>query len=116
MQQAAFVTALVVSYARPFVDSRGKGGPPASVRIASYGAAERRLHDRLLSLRKRLYAHSDTTSYRVRPTRIAGRASAFIGKPELLLNKNELETIVAMTTQARAKFQLHLEALMRAGT
>ena len=60
---AALTTALVVSYARPFVNSRGQSVvadrtvPGSLLRV--FTALEREMHDALLGIRNREVAHSD---------------------------------------------------------
>ncbi|MGA7750292.1 MAG: hypothetical protein WCA63_09105 [Gallionella sp.] len=59
----AFTTALVVSYARPFVNSRGQSAvaektvPGSLLRVLT--SSERALHDALVDMRNREVAHSD---------------------------------------------------------
>src|SRR5438445_12970197 len=58
MQQSAFTTSLIVSYARPF--TRSNGWPKFPERFVQYDAQETLLHQRLLDLRHQVYAHSDS--------------------------------------------------------
>jgi len=59
----ALTTALVVSYARPFVSSRGQSAvaertvPGSLLRVLTF--RERELHDALINMRNREVAHSD---------------------------------------------------------
>ena len=59
----ALTTALVVSYARPFVNSRGQSAvaersvPGSLLRVLT--SSERELHDVLIAMRNREVAHSD---------------------------------------------------------
>lgn len=95
MQQSAFTTSLVVSYARPF--TRGDGWPPFPREFRQYGSAESTLHEHLMTLRHKVYAHSDSSSYTVTPWRIDAELLTDIqGTPFLRLSKAECELVVSM--------------------
>lgn len=66
LQQSAFMTSMVVSYARAFATSYGWPKLPA-VYLNSFDVAEMELHERVLKLRNQLYAHTDSVNYPVRP-------------------------------------------------
>jgi hypothetical protein len=89
VQQAAFTSAFVTAYARPFTQS--KGWPPFPETLVQYTPEERVLHQHLLALRHQVYAHSDSCRHNVRPMRIVGNPSAIVGSPFLKLTKAELQ-------------------------
>ena len=94
MQQAAFTSALVVAYCRPFAKSRS--APTLPMKLAPYRPNELALHEKLKALRNSVYAHSDVELQRVRPTRISGRASAIVSMPILKLTREETELVLCM--------------------
>jgi hypothetical protein len=97
MQQSAFTTALVVSYARPFTKSFG--WPPLPNEIARYEEPDLEMHEYLLGLRHEVYAHSDSSRHRVRPFRIGNESlTDLVGTPFLRLSKFECEMVISMVT------------------
>lgn len=95
MQQSAFTTALIVSYARPF--TKGKGWPMFPEKLVQFNAQEALMHQRILDLRHQVYAHSDSASYSIRPFKIGDNAyTDVVGAPFLLLKKEECDLIVGM--------------------
>ena len=94
MQQAAFTTALVAAYCRPFVETRN--GAVLSMKLAPYTDGEHELHEKLKSLRNTVYAHSDIELRQVRPVSFNGRATAIERLPSLKLTRGETERTLAM--------------------
>lgn len=110
MQQSAFTTSLVVSYARPF--TRGEGWPPFPPEFRQYSAAEIALHEHLMLLRHKVYAHSDSSSYTVKPWRIdADLLTDVQGIPFLRLSKDECELVVLMIDGIHRLLEPRLAAL-----
>jgi hypothetical protein len=66
-QQSAYLTAMIVSYARPF--SPGRSGYVFPERLIPYGPEDMALHDDLLDRRNKVHAHSDLDKWDVRPWR-----------------------------------------------
>lgn len=66
LQQSAFMTSMVVSYARAFATSHGWPKMPTAY-LNSFDAPEIELHERVLKLRNQLYAHTDSVNYPVKP-------------------------------------------------
>lgn len=58
MQQAAFTTAFATAYSRPFTKSRGWPKFPERL-LRKFSPEQRDLHERVLTLRNMVYAHSD---------------------------------------------------------
>ncbi len=95
MQQTAFTTALVVSYARPFKGSRG--WPPFPKEFWQYDQTQSALHEHLIGLRDQVCAHSDSSRYTVKPWRIdADSLTDIQSVPFLRLSKEECELVVSM--------------------
>ena len=88
MKQAAFTSAFITAYARPFTKSYG--WPRFPMNIVGFNAADQALHDRIINLRDTVYAHSDSASHTVEPYRIDGYPSAIVGSPPLRLTHEEL--------------------------
>jgi hypothetical protein len=53
-QQTAFVTNLIVAYARPFVTS--KGWPAYPSKLTNFDAMQKEMHERLLQMRHEIFA------------------------------------------------------------
>ncbi|KRE08899.1 hypothetical protein ASE61_04955 [Bosea sp. Root670] len=74
----SYETTLVVAYARPFSASRGTDRiPPLSLKMtgAKLTVEQRALHDRIIELRNKAFAHSDGDMMRmlVRPIEVDGK-------------------------------------------
>ncbi len=65
LQQVSFTTTLVVAYARPFCV--GKGNNQLPQRLIPYSPDELALHRQIISLRNKVYAHTDRDSYQIKP-------------------------------------------------
>ena len=65
MQQAAFTTALIMSYSRPFIQS--KGWPKLPQELVPYNTTELHIHEQVMQLRHQGYAHSDSSRHKIRP-------------------------------------------------
>jgi hypothetical protein len=97
-QQSAFMTALVVSYARAFTPSTGWRRLPKG--LPGYNREEDALHKRLLALRNSVYAHSASESYSVRPWRSGSFSTDIVGQPFLMLSRDDTMLFVNMTQKA----------------
>lgn len=112
MQQSAFVTALVVSYARAFTKSYGWPSLPDDVLPENEAMAA--LHNRLMGLRHEVYAHSDSKHHKVQPWRIDSKALTDIrGAPFRRFTKDECEQITELIDDIRNRL-LQKITLMRA--
>ncbi|MGE8482997.1 MAG: hypothetical protein ACN6Q5_10455 [Pseudomonas sp.] len=95
MQQSAFVTALVVSYARAFTKSYGWPKFPESFLPEDQGATA--LHKRLIALRHEVYAHSDSKHHKVQPWRIGSKVLTDLrGAPFWRFTKDECGLITEL--------------------
>jgi hypothetical protein len=88
MKQAAFTSAFITAYARPF--TKAYGWPRFPSAILRFDSADQTLHDKIIDLRNTVYAHSDSSSHEVTPYRINGYPSAIVGSPALRLTREEL--------------------------
>jgi len=66
LQQSAFETAMVTSYARAFTNRKGWPPLPAEF-LKVLSETEMDLHYQILKLRHQVYAHSDSVSYDIKP-------------------------------------------------
>ncbi len=66
LQQSAFVTAMIISYGRAFGGSNKLSEFPKKL-LDTYSSEEMKLHKSIITLRNKVYAHSDSESYSVRP-------------------------------------------------
>lgn len=97
MQQSAFTSSLIVSYASPFKQSYG--WPALPNEFIHYDAEQTALHEQLIELRDQVFAHSDSAKYSIRPWRIDSELVTDIeSAPFLSLSKHQCEQVVAMTT------------------
>ena len=102
MQQSAFVTALVVSYARAFTKSYGWPRLPEGTLPEGQGATA--LHKQLMDLRHEVYAHSDSKHHKVQPWRIDSEALTDVrGAPSLRFTKDECEQITELIDEIRKR-------------
>jgi hypothetical protein len=110
MQQPAFATAFVTAHARPFTKSYG--WPPFPKSLVNYNDADWELHERLMQLRNQVYAHSDSVSHRVRPTRIVEYPSAIVGSPPLRITKKDLKRGIRMIAKLQSSVSTELRRLI----
>ncbi len=111
MQQAAFTTALVTSYARPFTQS--KGWPKLPTELVLYNASEAHLHQHVMKLSHRVYAHSDSSRHSIRPIKVLDFHTDIVGSPALRLSKKETEIIVRMIDKDIAKINIEINRLRK---
>lgn len=109
MQQAAFTTALVAAYSRPFTVTRS--GSTLPTRLASFNSEQRALHKKVLSLRNTVYAHTEVALHKVVPVSVNGRAAAVLNTPLLRLSKEEVELLVGMISHVSANIDSSLNKL-----
>jgi hypothetical protein len=96
----AFNTALIVAYGRPFFSNRGFGNAASSLK--SYVSTvltdpdDVALHDKIISLRKTAYAHSDASSHLLPGLNYNGNGIKFTRDAFVLLNESETQRVKAM--------------------
>lgn len=110
VQQAAYTTAFVTTYARPF--TRSVGWPQLPKRLVRLTDLERKLHTQLLSLRHQVYAHSDSARHEISPFGLDGFPSAIQRSPALKLSKVQLERALAMIDKLKAAIDERLRQLL----
>ncbi len=113
-QQTAFVTNLIVAYARPFVQS--KGWPAFPSRLKRFDQAQNEMHKRLLALRNEIFAHSDSQHFSFRPFDAGSFKSTLEQVPFAVLSADATARVETMTEYllkaTRQKLsELHTELL-----
>lgn len=92
--QSAYVTAIVVAYARVF--ATGRGGYAFPQRLVKFDDDERLLHERLLGMRHKIYAHSDLDKWSVKPWKRGEFETAVINEPIHVIDADNLKRLVEM--------------------
>lgn len=110
--QSAYVTSLIVSYARPF--STGRGGMTFPQRLIPYTADEFALHAELLDRRNKVHAHSDLDQWNVRPWRSGDFATTIVSQPWMIIEAPQVETFLAMTARLQASITRRLVEIVEA--
>jgi len=95
IQQTAFTTTMIVSYARPF--SAGRGNINFPNRLLRYNEKEASFHARLIKLRNEQYAHSDASTISVRPLK-GSVVKSIQSIRDLRFAAGELKLFIEMTT------------------
>jgi hypothetical protein len=111
-QQAAFTTSLVTAYARPF--TRSHGWPKIPPELIIYDRREQELHETIIALRHKVYAHSDSESYSVRPWRSGSFATDILGSPTLRLTAAEAALFQVMTAKIMKSMRARMKAILAA--
>ena len=103
-QQTAYVTAFVIAYARPFNESRGWPRFPSA--LMPFTEDEQLLHKRIIVMRNKIVAHSDSSVYSVRPWRVEGFSTDIVGAPTMVITAEEcalLDGMIEKLTDAISK-------------
>ena len=109
MQQMAYTSSLVTSYARPFTKS--KGWPNLPIHLVAYNTSEWEFHEHLMNYRHQVFAHSDSSRHSVRPFRVGDLESDIVGSPFFRLSKEEVEMTISMIKTAINGLQPKLKSL-----
>ena len=109
VQQAAFTTAMITAYGRVFTTS--KGWPHFPHKLMAYNVAEKELHKTLLELRYKVYAHSDQSSYEIRPCSSGGLETDIESNPSLRISAEDAKLFLAMTSKLIASINLRISEL-----
>lgn len=96
-QQTAFVTNLVVAYARPFTES--KGWPAFPSKLVTFDPPQRDMHDRLLKWRHQIFAHSDSQHFSFTPFDGGSFKTTIEQVPFAVLSAEETARVEGMTRQ-----------------
>jgi hypothetical protein len=99
LQQSAFMSALVIAYARPFTKSRD--WPKFPPKLKEFDSEENALHDHMIGLRNTVYAHSDSNNYSVTPWRSARFSANVVGAPPFRISAEEADLLRQMINKLR---------------
>ncbi|MGY3134563.1 hypothetical protein ACVWZM_005245 [Bradyrhizobium sp. USDA 4501] len=113
IQQTAFITTMIVAYARPFAPGRGNINFPH--RLLQYDSQEMAFHKRLLDLRKQEYAHSDASKISVRPLK-GSVVTSIVSIRDLYFSPAELKLFLGMTGCLSSRIQERLEEIRLGGS
>jgi hypothetical protein len=108
-QQTAFVTNLVVAYARPFTKS--EGWPEFPMKLVTYDLQQLNLHKRLLELRHGIFAHSDSRNFQFTPFETQGFKTQIESVPFAVLSADDTERVRNMIGQLLKTTKERLDAL-----
>jgi hypothetical protein len=109
-QQAAFTSALVTSYARPFTSSHG--WPKIPEELINHNDQETVLHKWLVTMRNKVYAHSDSVMYSIRPWRMGDFTTAIESVPALRITAEDTKLFQAMSGRLLEAFRAKMNALL----
>jgi hypothetical protein len=98
--QIAYVTAFVIHYARPF--TKAHGWPMLDQSVLPYTTVERSLHDRLLTDRHQLWAHTDGDHFGARA--VSGMPFTIYRRPPLHVECGDLNVALRMIPKAMEHF------------
>lgn len=113
----ALTTALVVSYVRPFVNSRGQSAVaertvPGSL-LRMFTSRERELHDALVDMRNREVAHSDADVLELAITLFLDGDGGISRIPRHPLRRVELRALNRMIEKLADEIERHCEELRK---
>ncbi len=108
--QLAYVTALVITYCRPFTKSRN--WPALDVADLVYSDVQLALHERMRKQRDQFFAHTDGEHFEAEPIAASwGRGGAVLRMPELMIEQEDLKALVVMLMKARNAFSAGKRAM-----
>ena len=110
LQQTAFYTTLIVAYARPF--AIGRSGINFPRRLLQYGKAEAALHDALIELRHKEYAHTDPSRSSVWP--LKGIIKDIFSIRDVRFSVKQIDTFLRMTDGLQKRISQRIEEIRRA--
>lgn len=110
-QQSVYTSALITAYGRVFTRSAGWPDFPSKL-LGVYSDVEKSLHRHLLALRHEVHAHSDSSSYSIRPWRSGDFSTDIVGAPIVMMSASELELFLGMTDRLMVAINERLQAIL----
>jgi hypothetical protein len=112
-QQSAFMSALVIAYARPFTKSRD--WPKFPSELKKFDSEENTLHDHMIELRNSVYAHSDSKNYSVTPWRSGNFSTDIVGGPALRVGAEQAALLRQMINKLQLAIQRRMSQIVQVG-
>ena len=110
-QQNAFVTNLIVAYARPFTKS--KGWPSFPSELINFDSEQQEIHQRIILKRHQIFAHSDSEHYSFEPWTFGAFRTTIESVPSAILSAEETTRIEKMTENLIAATVKKLDELYK---
>ncbi len=111
----ALTTALVVSYSRPFINSRGQSEiadkTVPAILLKSFTSKERSIHEEILSIRNKEVAHADVDILEISIKLHEGGHSAIFRNVRSPFTHSELKLILKMIEKLKQSFDSRCEEL-----
>ncbi len=115
----ALTTALIVSYSRPFTRNEGNDSAIPSLPnkfLSNYNALEMDLHNKILNLRNRAFAHSDAELFNIELSKSKYDGMiypVFLEYPIEFFTKDELKLFQEMIEKLLPAFRNQINAILR---
>lgn len=110
-QQAAFTSALVMAYLRPFTETRSGTVLRRNV-MKGFSPEQALLHRHLKTLRNSLYAHSDVSARDVQPIAVNGYATAISTFQSMRLSREDVVNLEKMIALVRSSISHEKQRLL----
>lgn len=110
LQQAAYTSALFVSYGRAFTQSRGWGELPPDVRC--FSRTEAACHKRMMHARNSVFAHTDSSEYTIQPWSSGDFTTDIVGAPILRMSPEDAVLVDIMLPKCRAVMQKKMKSIL----
>lgn len=109
-QQSAFTLALIVSYFRPF--TRTHGWPDLPSDLVSTDPADIALHEKLRSLRNKVYAHSSGEYHSAQPWDSGEFQTIIQRAPAFMLEADDIEHFLAVTLKLQCAIARRMKEIV----
>jgi hypothetical protein len=80
--------------------------------LIAYDEQEKALHKQLMQRRNTIYAHSDSSSYSVRPLRLGDFDTAIFGAPSLRITAEEATMLRTMASKLLVAISARMEDMV----
>ncbi|MER8509166.1 hypothetical protein [Mesorhizobium sp. M0199] len=107
IQQVSLTTTMIVAYCRPFVV--GKGNINFPKRLLQFTKDQQDLHDRLIVLRNEEHAHTDASTYIVRPFK--GAISSMQTLRATYFEPQDIDLFLEMTSGLNDRIEMRMEEI-----
>jgi hypothetical protein len=111
-QQAAFMSALVIAYMRPFSAHEKRGRREFPRDLMEFSGQEDKLHKTMADLRNKVYAHSDREKYSVRPWRSGKFSTDIVGTPVLCISTEDADLLKQMINKLQLAIRRRMSQIV----